>query len=153
MLGKSAQKIRYSVLDQKISGSFYKKEFIMFNRLTNSIFLTLISLLLFGTIVYARDFSRIPEKGKVTMVDLGAKKCIPCKMMAPIIEALQEEYKGRAVVTFIDVWEKPEEAKKFSIRTIPTQIFYDTEGKEVRRHEGFIDKKSIVAMFDKLGVK
>jgi thioredoxin 1 len=74
-------------------------------------------------------------------------------MMAPIIEALQEEYKGRAVVTFIDVWEKPEEAKKFSIRTIPTQIFYDTEGKEVRRHEGFIDKKSIVAMFDKLGVK
>jgi len=95
----------------------------------------------------------LPYVGMVNMVDLGAKKCIPCKMMAPIIEALQKEYKGRAVVTFIDVWERPEEAKKFSIRTIPTQIFYDTEGKEVGRHEGFMDKKSIVAMFDTLGVK
>ena len=95
----------------------------------------------------------MPVAGMVNMVDLGAKKCIPCKMMAPIIEELQREYKGRAAVTFIDVWEKPEEAKKFSIRTIPTQIFYDTEGNEVGRHEGFMEKKSIVAMFDKLGVK
>jgi thioredoxin 1 len=95
----------------------------------------------------------LPYLGMVNMIDLGAKKCIPCKMMAPIIETLQEEYKGRAVITFIDVWEKPEEAKKFSIRTIPTQIFYDTEGKEVQRHEGFMAKKSIVAMFDKLGVE
>jgi thioredoxin 1 len=95
----------------------------------------------------------MPVAGMVNMVDLGAKKCIPCKMMAPIIEELQQEYKGRAAVTFIDVWENPEEAKKFSIRTIPTQIFYDTEGNEVGRHEGFMGKKSIVAMFDKLGVK
>jgi thioredoxin 1 len=95
----------------------------------------------------------MPVAGMVNMVDLGAKKCIPCKMMAPIIEELQQEYKGRAAVTFIDVWENPEEAKKFSIRTIPTQIFYDTEGNEVGRHEGFMGKRSIVAMFDKLGVK
>ena len=95
----------------------------------------------------------IPVAGMVNMVDLGAKKCIPCKMMSPIIDELQQEYKGRAAVTFIDVWEKPEEAKKFSIRTIPTQIFYDTEGNEVGRHEGFMEKKSIVAMFEKLGVK
>lgn len=95
----------------------------------------------------------VPIVGMVNMVDLGAKKCIPCKMMAPIIEELEHEYKGRAAITFIDVWEKPDEAKKFSIRTIPTQIFYDAKGKEVGRHEGFMEKKSIIAMFDKLGVK
>jgi thioredoxin 1 len=83
---------------------------------------------------------------------LGAKKCIPCKMMAPILEELQEEYAGLASIVFIDVWEHREQAQRFGIRGIPTQIFYDTQGKEIKRHVGFLDKKSIVAMFDKLGV-
>ena len=94
----------------------------------------------------------VPTPGLVTMVDLGATKCIPCKMMAPIIEELQKEYKGRASIIFIDVWEHPEQAQHFGIRGIPTQIFYDKEGKEIGRHVGFLDKKSILATFDKLGV-
>ena len=95
---------------------------------------------------------QVPTPGMVTMVDLGAHKCIPCKMMAPIIEELQREYSGRASIIFIDVWENREQAKRFGIRGIPTQIFYDKEGKEVGRHMGFLDKKSIVAAFEKLGV-
>lgn len=95
---------------------------------------------------------QVPTQGMVTMVDLGAHKCIPCKMMAPIIKELQEEYAGRASIIFIDVWEHREQAKRFSIRGIPTQIFYDKEGKEAFRHLGFLDKKSIVAMFENLGV-
>ncbi len=94
----------------------------------------------------------IPTSGMVTMVDLGAHKCIPCKMMAPIIEELQKEYTDRASIIFIDVWEHREQARRFGIRGIPTQIFYDKEGKEVGRHVGFLDKKSIVATFEKLGV-
>ena len=94
----------------------------------------------------------VPTPGLVTMVDLGAHKCIPCKMMAPIIAELQKEYKGRASIIFIDVWEHREQAKRFGIRGIPTQIFYDKEGKEVGRHVGFLDKKSIVATFEKLSV-
>ena len=94
-----------------------------------------------------------PTKGMVTMVDIGAKKCIPCKMMAPILEELEKEYKGRASILFIDVWEYPNEAPKYGIRAIPTQIFYDKDGKEVWRHSGFLDKKSIVAQLEKLGVK
>lgn len=94
----------------------------------------------------------VPTPGQVTMVDLGAHKCIPCKMMAPIIEELQKEYKGRASIIFIDVWEHREQAQRFGISGIPTQIFYDKQGKEISRHVGFLDKKSIVATFDKLGV-
>lgn len=101
----------------------------------------------------AKQQAHIPVPGMVTMVDLGAKKCIPCKMMAPILQELQSEYRDRAAVIFIDVWENPEAAPKFSIRTIPTQIFYDSQGKEVNRHEGFLDKQSIVSMFTKLGVQ
>lgn len=95
----------------------------------------------------------VPAKGMVTMVDIGAKECIPCKMMAPIMEELEKEYKGKAAIIFIDVWKNKNEGKKFGIRAIPTQIFYNKDGKEVSRHEGFMDKKSIVAMLEKLGVK
>ncbi len=94
----------------------------------------------------------IPSPGRVTMVDLGAHKCIPCKMMAPIIAELQKEYAGRASIIFIDVWENRDQAKRFGIRSIPTQIFFDAKGKEVSRHVGFLDKPNIVKILDQLGV-
>lgn len=96
--------------------------------------------------------TEIPVPGKVTMVDLGAKKCIPCKMMAPIMEELEKEYRDKAAIVFIDVWVNPQAGGKFGIRVIPTQIFYDAAGKEVLRHEGFLDKAAIVAELKKLGV-
>jgi thioredoxin 1 len=94
-----------------------------------------------------------PAKGMVTLVDLGATECIPCKMMAPILRDLAREYEGKVAVIFIDVWKNPAPAKQTRIRVIPTQIFYDRTGKEVLRHEGFWDKKAIAAAFEKLGVK
>ena len=94
-----------------------------------------------------------PVPGMVTMVDLGATECIPCKMMAPIIEELQTEYQGRAAVVFIDVWKNPAAGRQFGIRAIPTQIFFDAQGKEQGRYEGFLDKQSIVKTFTDLGVK
>jgi len=110
----------------------------------------------FGFSLSSGQSSSIPEvpaKDMVTMVDIGAKKCIPCKMMAPIMESLEKEYKGRAAIIFIDVWENREQGPKFGIRSIPTQIFYDKGGKEVYRHEGFLSKDSIVAQLEELGVK
>jgi thioredoxin 1 len=100
----------------------------------------------------AEEASPIPVPGMVTMVDLGAKKCIPCKMMAPILEELEKEYKDRAAIIFIDVWENPKAGGKFGIQVIPTQIFYDAGGKEVLRHQGFMAKDAIVAELTKLGV-
>jgi thioredoxin 1 len=110
----------------------------------------------FGCSLAAAQSSSIPEvpaKDMVTMVDIGAKKCIPCKMMAPIMESLEKEYKGRAAIIFIDVWENREQGPKFGIRSIPTQIFYDKVGKEVYRHEGFLSRDSIVAQLEELGIK
>ncbi|MGA2172983.1 MAG: thioredoxin family protein [Sedimentisphaerales bacterium] len=86
------------------------------------------------------------------LVDLGATKCIPCKMMAPILEGLKKEYKGRLEVVFVDVWENPDEAKKSAIRVIPTQLFYDASGKELYRHEGFFSKEDILGKWKELGV-
>jgi thioredoxin 1 len=99
------------------------------------------------------DFNALPVKGMVTMIDLGAKKCIPCKMMAPIMEKLEKKYDGKAAIVFIDVWENPEQARRFGIRGIPTQIFYDANGKEVTRHVGFMPEDAIVQALSQLGVK
>lgn len=99
-----------------------------------------------------KDFSKIPVKGTVTMIDLGAKKCIPCKMMAPIMEKLEKVYQGRADIVFIDVWENNEQGGRFRINSIPTQIFFDKDGKEVYRHSGFLDEESIIKQLTKMGV-
>lgn len=102
--------------------------------------------------VHADELPQVPVPGKVTMVDIGAKKCIPCKMMAPIMEELEKEYKDRAAIVFIDVWENPDAGPKYGIKLIPTQIFYNAKGKEISRHEGFLEKEAIVATLTKLGV-
>ena len=101
---------------------------------------------------FAEDFSNLPKKGMVTMIDLGAKKCIPCKMMAPIMTKLKKVYKGKAHIIFIDVWENREQSARFNLRAIPTQIFYNELGDEVYRHVGFFDEKSIVEQLTKMGV-
>ena len=86
------------------------------------------------------------------LVDLGADKCIPCKMMAPLLEELRREYKGRLEVTFIDVWKNPGAGRQYGIRVIPTQIFFDASGRELYRHEGFFSKKDILAKWRELGI-
>ncbi len=87
------------------------------------------------------------------LVDLGADKCIPCKMMAPILEELKQNYAETFNVEFIDVWKKPDKAKEYGISIIPTQIFYDSSGKELFRHEGFFSKEDILAKWKELGVE
>ena len=92
-------------------------------------------------------------EGLPRLVDLGATKCIPCKMMAPILEDLKKTYSGKLDVRFIDVWENPDAGKKYAINLIPTQIFYDAAGKELFRHEGFFSKEDILAKWKELGVE
>lgn len=116
----------------------------------------LLMVLTTGMGTAAEPTPRVPTPGMVTMVDVGAHKCIPCKMMAPIIAELKQEYAGTASILFLDVWENQDAvqfAKQAGVRSIPTQIFYDKSGKEVNRHTGFMDKQSIVEILAKLGAK
>jgi len=101
----------------------------------------------------AGGFEELPAKGMVTMIDLGATSCIPCKMMAPIIEKVEKDFRGKAAIMFIDVWKHKEQASRFGIRAIPTQVFFNEEGKEVYRHVGFMAEKDIVAQLKKMGIE
>jgi thioredoxin 1 len=100
-----------------------------------------------------KNETNAPAKARLPrLVDLGADKCIPCKKMAPILVKLKKEYAERMDVEFIDVWKQPDAGKAYSVRLIPTQIFFDAEGKELFRHEGFFSEADILAKWKELGV-
>lgn len=87
------------------------------------------------------------------LVDLGAGKCIPCKMMKPILDDLKLNYADVFTTEFIDVWEDDEAGKAYGIRLIPTQIFFAADGSELYRHEGFYAKDDILAKWKELGIE
>ena len=68
-----------------------------------------------------------------------------------MLEALTTEYEGRMEVLFVDVWKTPAEAERYGIKLIPTQIFFDSDGKELFRNEGFFSKEGILAKWKDLG--
>jgi thioredoxin 1 len=86
------------------------------------------------------------------LLDLGADKCIPCKLMAPILEELKVEYAGTFTVEFIDVWKNSGASAEYGIKVIPTQIFFAADGTELFRHEGFYGKEDILAKWRELGI-
>lgn len=100
----------------------------------------------------SQQAGEIPAKGMPTMVDLGANECIPCKMMVPILQNAQKKYQGKAAIIIVDVYKDKGPAKRFGVRAIPTQIFFDKDGKEVHRHEGFMSETDIDRVFRQLGV-
>jgi thioredoxin 1 len=85
------------------------------------------------------------------LVDLGSNRCQSCLAMVPVLEQLTSEYEGRMEVLFIDIWENPDAAGRYGIQLIPTQIFFDSGGKELFRHEGFFSREDILAKWKDLG--
>ena len=95
----------------------------------------------------------LPVKGMVTMIDLGKKTCTQCKMMAPILEKLKIKYQGKAEIVFINLLDDPEQQYRFELKALPTQIFFNREGKEIYRHTGFMAEKAIMKQLKKMGVE
>jgi len=123
-------------------------------------FLAALVLILTATVAQAElpsatdaVINQVLASGKPSVIDLGARSCIPCKKMAPILESLASEYRGRANVLFIDVHDNHAAAGRFRVQMIPTQIFFDARGKEMKRHIGFMDKAAIVKELRALGTK
>jgi thiol-disulfide isomerase/thioredoxin len=90
---------------------------------------------------------------KVTFIEIGADRCIPCKKMQPIMKEVAAEFADDVQVVFYDVWKDPEPGRRYGVRLIPTQVFVDSAGTELERHVGFFAKEEIVALLAKLGAK
>ena len=103
------------------------------------------------------DLAAIPleqalSNGKPTLAEFGSNTCIPCKQMKPILEELAVEYIGKLNVVIVEVYEHMDLARQYQIMTIPTQIFFDSSGKEITRHIGFWSKEEIIAQLEKMGI-
>ena len=96
-----------------------------------------------------------PQKPKITFVELGSVRCVPCRQMQPVMKAIEGKYAGQVKVVFYDVWreDQREYAEKYGIRVIPTQVFLDKDGNELMRHEGFFPEKDIDAFLQLKGLK
>lgn len=97
----------------------------------------------------------LPKAGqKVTFVELGSLNCIPCRQMQPVMQAVEKKYGVQLKVVFYDIW-KPEQrhyAEKYGVRIIPTQVFLDSSGKELYRHEGFLSEGQIDVLLKRHGL-
>ncbi|MFP4108600.1 MAG: thioredoxin family protein [Desulfonatronovibrio sp.] len=92
----------------------------------------------------------IPAENTVTMVNLGADSCLPCRMMQPVLEELRAEYQDRVSIPFIDVDKYKDQMQRFRITSIPTQVFYDHLGEERYRHTGFMEKEAVKEVLEEL---
>lgn len=93
------------------------------------------------------------KNGKPTVLDLGSSTCVPCKMMKPIFAELEKTYKGKANILLLEINDYRDLSAQYQVRVIPTQIFFDKNGKQVWRHEGFLSKEEIIKKLKELGVE
>jgi thioredoxin 1 len=95
------------------------------------------------------------KKYKVTFIELGSVKCIPCQQMQPVMKAIETKYGKEVKVDFHDVWTEAGKpfGVKYGIEAIPTQIFLDETGKEYYRHVGYIPEEELVKILQMKGVE
>jgi len=96
---------------------------------------------------------RARRSGKPTLVDFGASGCTACDLMTPILEQLRTQYSAQCNVLFVSVSEEPVLSARYGINSIPVQVFYNVQGREVYRHTGFLPKDKIEAKLADVGVK
>jgi len=89
--------------------------------------------------------------GLPRLVDLGSGTCVPCKMMAPILDEMRVTFEGQFDVVFVNVREDRDAGREYGISVIPTQIFFDPAGHELFRHTGFYSREDMLAKWTELG--
>lgn len=100
-------------------------------------------------VVTNENFSDIISGSVPVVVDFWATWCGPCRALAPVVEDVASEYEGKAEIVKCNVDDCEEIAAQYSIRSIPTLIFFK-DGKAVDRLVGAVPKSEITAKIDAL---
>jgi len=98
------------------------------------------------TITSANFESEVTNSEVPVLIDFWAEWCMPCKMVAPVLEEISEEYDGKLKIGKLDVDSEGELAMKFSVQSIPTLMLFKN-GQEVARKVGAVPKPAIEALF------
>ena len=95
----------------------------------------------------SQNFAHKTKSG-VVLVDFWADWCMPCKMMAPILNEVAEATEGTATIYKLNVDEQQQVAAQYGIRSIPTMILFK-DGKEMERIIGVKSKEAVIASINK----
>ena len=131
--------------------------------LSISVLMTMLFIgIIYPGLIYASQSSqskrivadKISNNYKVTFIELGSVRCIPCQQMQVVMKNIENKYGKQVKIIFHDVWTT--EGKPFievyKIRVIPTQVFLDDKGKEFFRHEGYFPEEELVNILKIKGV-
>ncbi|MCA9529682.1 MAG: thioredoxin [Myxococcales bacterium] len=91
---------------------------------------------------------QVLESDLPVLVDFTATWCGPCKMVAPLVDELADEYEGRVRVVKLDIDESPGTASKYGIRGVPTLLVFK-DGRPVAQQVGAIPKTAIAQLMDR----
>ena len=103
----------------------------------------------------ASELTKNVVKYKVTFIELGSVRCIPCQKMQGVMKSIEQKYGNQVKVVFYDVWtpEGKPFGEKYGIENIPTQVFLDENRKEFSRHVGFFPEEELIKVLNTKGVK
>jgi thioredoxin 1 len=122
------------------------------------------------------DLETLKGYGLPILIEFGSDSCAPCREMAPIIESLNEELQGKAIIKYADVWKYPHLAESYPLSVIPTQLFIGADGKPYNpadpdalsmnlyaekdtgvhvftTHEGTLTKDELLTILDEMGMQ
>ncbi|MBA4395271.1 MAG: hypothetical protein C0407_17105 [Desulfobacca sp.] len=95
---------------------------------------------------------RARRSGNPTMVEFGATGCVPCDMMTPILADLRKKFPGKLNVLFVHVGQEQILGARFGIQSIPVQVFFDQNGREIFRHTGFFPQPEVEKQLAQMGI-
>jgi thioredoxin 1 len=105
--------------------------------------------------IQSDSIDKVSATYKVTFIELGSVRCIPCQKMQTVMKSVKEKFGDQVNVVFYDVW-TPEGrpfGQQYGIQAIPTQVFLDENGKEFSRHEGYFPEEELVKVLNEKGVR
>lgn len=102
-----------------------------------------------GQAAYADEVQAMLRLGKPTVIEFGANACATCRDMKPVLAALRREHGERISVIDVDIIKQREYISRYRIQLMPTQVFFDAQGREIGRNLGKISAGDVLA---KLGV-
>jgi thioredoxin 1 len=91
----------------------------------------------------AEEFRAALQSNRPTVADFGSNRCVPCIQLRPVLRGLKDTHGERINVLVMEVSDNRDLARQYKVRLVPTLIFFDAKGKEVRRSMGYMDRKAM----------